>query len=49
MFAPDIDATYDELRSLGANIVDPLEEKSWGIRQFTVQDIDGNVFYFHHG
>jgi uncharacterized glyoxalase superfamily protein PhnB len=49
MFAIDIDATYQELQSSGANIVDPLEMKPWGIRQFTVEDLDGNIFYFHHG
>jgi uncharacterized glyoxalase superfamily protein PhnB len=49
VFAEDIDATYQELKSLGANIVDPLEMKPWEIRQFTVQDLDGNIFYFHHG
>ena len=48
IFAPDIDATYLELKSSGANIVDPLETKPWGLRQFTVQDLDGNLFYFHH-
>ena len=48
VFAEDIDATYDELKSLGANIVEPLEKKPWGLRQFTVEDIDGNRFYFHH-
>jgi catechol 2,3-dioxygenase-like lactoylglutathione lyase family enzyme len=49
VFAQDIDAMQQELISLGANIVDPLELKPWGIRQFTVQDLDGNLFYFHHG
>jgi uncharacterized glyoxalase superfamily protein PhnB len=49
MFAEDIEAAYQELKSLGANIVDPLEVKPWGIRQFTVQDLDGNIFYFHNG
>lgn len=49
VFSEDIDATYDELTSSGANIVEPLEMKPWGIRQFTVKDLDGNVFYFHHG
>ena len=49
VFAEDIDATYQELESLGANIVDPLQIKPWGIRQFTVRDLDGNIFYFHHG
>ena len=48
VFAEDIDATYNELKSLGANIVEPLEKKPWGLRQFTVKDIDGNRFYFHH-
>jgi predicted enzyme related to lactoylglutathione lyase len=47
MFAEDVDATYDELRSSGANIVEPLETKPWGMRQFTVEDLDGNRFYFH--
>ncbi len=48
VFAEDIDASYQELQSLGANIVDPLERKPWGLRHFTVQDLDGNLFYFHH-
>ena len=48
LFAEDIDATYQELRSSGANIVEPLERKPWGLRQFTVKDLDGNIFYFHH-
>jgi uncharacterized glyoxalase superfamily protein PhnB len=29
VFATDIDATYDELRSRGARIVEPLEKKPW--------------------
>jgi predicted enzyme related to lactoylglutathione lyase len=49
VFAPNIDATYEELKASGANIVEPLETKPWGLRQFTVKDLDGNVFYFHHG
>src|SRR5688500_937838 len=42
IFAADIDATYEELGRLGARIVEPLETKPWGLRQFTVEDIDGN-------
>jgi predicted enzyme related to lactoylglutathione lyase len=49
VFAQDIDASYRELTSSGANIVDPLQTKPWGLRQFTVQDLDGNLFYFHAG
>jgi predicted enzyme related to lactoylglutathione lyase len=48
VFADDIDATYHELRSSGAKIVDPLEKKPWGLRQFTIEDLDGNRFHFHH-
>ncbi|MGE4161847.1 MAG: VOC family protein [Vicinamibacterales bacterium] len=47
VFAEDIDATFEELNSRGARIVEPLEDKPWGLRQFTVEDIDGNRFYFH--
>jgi catechol 2,3-dioxygenase-like lactoylglutathione lyase family enzyme len=49
IFADDIDATYQELKSWNANIVDPLEKKPWGLRQFTIKDLDGNIFHFHHG
>lgn len=49
IFAKDIDVTYAELELSGANIVESLETKPWGLRQFTVSDLDGNIFYFHHG
>ena len=49
VFCPEIDAAYQEMQSSGAHIVDPLELKPWGIRQFTVADLDGNLFYFHQG
>jgi len=41
--------TLDRYRPLLlANIVEPLEKKPWGLRQFAVDDLDGNRFYFHH-
>jgi Glyoxalase-like domain len=48
VFADDIDATYRELQAFGANMVEPLEKKPWGLRHFTLKDLDGNLFYFHH-
>lgn len=48
VFAEDLDASYRELQSSGARIVEPLETKPWGLRQFTIEDLDGNRFYFHH-
>jgi len=47
VFTEDIDASYKELQSSGAMIADPLEKKPWGLRQFLVKDLDGNIFYFH--
>jgi predicted enzyme related to lactoylglutathione lyase len=44
MFAEDIDRSYRELTSSGANVVEPPERKPWGLRQFTVRDLDGNLF-----
>jgi catechol 2,3-dioxygenase-like lactoylglutathione lyase family enzyme len=43
VFAEDIDATYNELKFTGANIVEPLEKKPWGLRQFFVEDWDSVV------
>jgi uncharacterized glyoxalase superfamily protein PhnB len=47
VFADDIDATYAELQASGAKIVEPLEKKPWDLRQFTIEDLDGNRFYVH--
>lgn len=47
VFAEDIDALHETLRSSGAKIVEPLDTKPWGLRQFTLEDVDGNRFYFH--
>jgi catechol 2,3-dioxygenase-like lactoylglutathione lyase family enzyme len=48
IFADDIDATFFEMQTSGALIVDQLSNKPWGLRQFTVQDPDGHQFYIHH-
>lgn len=48
IFAEDIDATFAELTRRGADIVEALEDKPWGLRQFTARDLNGNLFYFHH-
>jgi uncharacterized glyoxalase superfamily protein PhnB len=49
VFAQDIDATYEEMQAVGAKVVEALEMKPWGLRQFAVRDLDGNVFYVHGG
>jgi uncharacterized glyoxalase superfamily protein PhnB len=47
VYAPDIEAMYQALHESGANITEPLERKPWGLTQFTVDDLDGNRFFFH--
>lgn len=46
--ADDVDAAFGELSALGAEITNPIEDKPWGLRQFTVVDLHGNRFHFHH-
>ena len=48
IFAEDIDEAHAELSERGADIIDPIENKPWGMRQFTVRDLHGNLFHFHH-
>lgn len=48
IFAPDVDAACRDLTERGADIVDPLADKPWGMRQFTVRDLHGNLFHIHH-
>ena len=48
MFSKDVDHAYAELGQLGANITDPIGNKPWGMRQFTMFDPYGNQFYVFH-
>ncbi len=48
IFTEDIDKAFSEMAKRGADIVDPLEDKPWGMRQFTVRDLNGNLFHLHH-
>lgn len=47
VFVVDVDGAFDELLELGAHIVEPPEDKPWGLRQFTIQDLCGHVYHFH--
>ena len=48
IFSEDVDATHTEMKEAGAAIVEPIENKPWGLRQFTVEDPDGHRFHIHH-
>ncbi len=48
VFVDDADAAYAKYRAAGAEIVDELETKPWGLRGFTVRDPDGNLIGITH-
>lgn len=48
IFAEDVDATYLEMKTRNANIVADIENKPWNQRQFTIEDLNGHRFTFHH-
>ena len=41
LYVDDISAVHTELVSRGANIVSPLSNTPYGIREFTVEDLNG--------
>jgi predicted enzyme related to lactoylglutathione lyase len=48
IFVDNVDEAYQEVTVKVIKIVEPIENKPWGIRQFTIEDLDGNRFIFHH-
>ena len=48
IFVDDADEMYQEFMDNKISISEPIETKPWGIRQFTIEDLDGNKFIFHH-
>jgi len=44
----EVDALYEQWRTTQTTVVSPPESKPWGLHEFTVADLDGNllrVFY----
>ena len=39
----DVDAVYERVVAVGAEIVHPLTDEPWGVRRFFFRDQDGNV------
>ncbi|EAQ14239.1 putative glyoxalase superfamily protein PhnB [Maritimibacter alkaliphilus HTCC2654] len=48
VFCDDVDGTEADLTALGADISDPISDKPWGLRSFTVRDPSGHLIHFHH-
>lgn len=49
MEADDIDELYDRVETSGITVVDPLAERPWGIREFTIEDYRGHWLTFWKG
>ena len=43
VFDDDVDALHARAAERGAEIVGPLEDKAWNVREFSVRDPNGNV------
>jgi len=49
VFVDDADAALEQYRVAGAEIVQDIETKPWGLRGFTLRDPDGNLIDVAHG
>ena len=43
----DVDAYHEQVAAAGAELLEPIWNAPWGLRQFSVLDPDGNVTTFH--
>ena len=46
VFVTDVDALYEELKSRGARLRNEPKDYPYGMRDFDVNDLDGNQVYF---
>ena len=44
----DADALHEFHRANGVQIVEPLRDQSYGLREYTIRDCDGYYLYFGH-
>jgi len=42
----DVDQCFNRYRNHGAQIIEAIESKPWGMRQFSLQDLDGHRLTF---
>jgi MerR family transcriptional regulator, thiopeptide resistance regulator len=43
----DVDAHYARSVAAGAQVVDPLADRPWGVREYGARDLEGHLWYFH--
>ena len=49
MFLRGVDLLYEEYRERGIQMVSPVQDKPWGVREFTVKDLNGYYLRFAEG
>ena len=42
----EVDELCRSFKANGAKIIEEIENKPWGYRQFTLEDINGHLFYY---
>ena len=40
----ELDSLFQEYKASGADIVEEPQDRSWGMREMIVRDLDGNTF-----
>lgn len=48
IFMDDIDAYHERIKKLGAEIIEPPNDKPWGVREMNVRDPNQHVIRFGH-
>ena len=46
IFVYDVDAIYKELTSKGVEIVNPINDREYGMRDFDIKDLNGYILAF---
>ncbi|WP_428966246.1 VOC family protein [Micromonospora fluostatini] len=46
VWVPDVDAHFVRAAAAGADIVQPVTDKPWGLRQYLVRDLEGHLWEF---
>ncbi|MCR8634322.1 MULTISPECIES: bleomycin resistance protein [Paenibacillus] len=49
LFVENADEIYDLYKSKHVEIIQEIESKPWGVREFTFRDINGHMFRVAHG
>ncbi|MDJ0752169.1 MAG: VOC family protein [Ardenticatenaceae bacterium] len=44
---PDVEAHYSQAVAQGAEILEPLWQTPWGLKQYSLRDMDGQLLTFH--